>query len=203
MIIYGSKAVHLQSAELPNHSCPNCGTKGSLVMSVFRKHAHIYWIPLFPIGKMSVAQCQHCQLILEDSKMPQPLWQIRTTLKENSKGPIWQFAGLFLIGAFIFWGSRNDAKEKKTNLDKIQNPIAGDVYTYKMDSANYSTMKVVEVSADSVFVVRNILGVNKLAGIAKITSENASTYLGAQEGIARTEVLNQFNTHQILSVVRK
>jgi hypothetical protein len=203
MIIYGTKAVHVQSVELPNHSCPGCGTKGSLVMSIFRKHAHIYWIPFFPYKKISVTQCQHCQLVLEDHNIPQPLWHIRTALKASSKGPIWQFAGLFLIGVFMFWGSRSDAEEKKGHLDKIQNPIAGDVYTYKMDSANYSTMKVVGVSTDSIFVVRNILAVNHLASLAKITNANVSTYLGAQEGIARTEVLNQFNTHQILSVVRK
>jgi rubredoxin len=203
MIIYGSKAVHLQSVELPNHSCPSCGTKGSLVMSIFRKHAHIYWIPLFPFGKVSAVQCQHCQLVFEDNKMPQPLWEIRAALKANSKGPIWQFAGLFLIGVFMFWGSRNDAKEQKGHLDKIQNPIAGDVYTYKMDSTHYSTMKVVGVSADSIFVVRNMLAVNNLAGIAQVTNEKLSMYLGAQEGIARTEILNQFNSHKILSVARK
>ena len=53
MIIYGSKAVHLKSAQPPTAVCPSCGQTGTTVLTQgYSKHAHVFWIPLFPIGRI-------------------------------------------------------------------------------------------------------------------------------------------------------
>lgn len=104
MIIYGSKAVHVKSTQPKTITCPSCGTKGSLVLSLYRKHAHIFWIPLFPIGKKGVSQCQHCKNVLEYKDMPAPIKEEFKILKSEAKGPIWQYAGLVLIAILIAWG---------------------------------------------------------------------------------------------------
>ncbi len=101
MIIYGSRAVHLKSAQLTAATCPSCKTKGSLILSLFRKHAHIFWIPLFPIGKKGFSKCQHCKHVLEDKEMPASIREQYNRLKQEAKGPIWQFVGLFLFGVLF------------------------------------------------------------------------------------------------------
>ncbi len=101
MIIYGSKAVHLTS-EQSKATCPSCNTKGSLIVSVFRRHAHIFWIPLFPIGKKGFSQCQHCKNVLEEKEMPEPIKTEYNELKKSARGPFWQYIGLILF--FVLFG---------------------------------------------------------------------------------------------------
>ena len=60
MIIFGSRATHLKSEQLQSASCPNCQTKGSLTASIYGRHAHVFWIPFFPMGKTRVFECQNC-----------------------------------------------------------------------------------------------------------------------------------------------
>ena len=103
MLIYGTKAVHLKTEELKNSICPSCGTQGSLILSVFRKHAHVFWIPLFPIGKKGMSQCQHCKNLLEPKEMPETIKREYDNLKNKVKGPIWQFIGLVLIVLLFIW----------------------------------------------------------------------------------------------------
>ncbi|WP_299900212.1 zinc-ribbon domain-containing protein [uncultured Aquimarina sp.] len=97
MIIYGSKSVHLKSERSEISVCPNCGTQGSLVLSVYRRHAHIFWIPLFPIGKKGLSQCQHCKNVLYTKEMPLSIRKEYDLLKNKAKGPLWQFAGLGIL----------------------------------------------------------------------------------------------------------
>lgn len=97
MIIYGSKSVHLKSERSETSVCPNCEIRGSLILSVYRRHAHIFWIPLFPIGKKGFSQCQHCKNVLYTKEMPVSIQKEYDQLKNKAKGPLWQFAGLGIL----------------------------------------------------------------------------------------------------------
>lgn len=97
MIIYGSKSVHLKSERSKMSVCPNCGTQGSLVLSVYRRHTHIFWIPLFPIGKTGLSQCQHCKNVLYTKEMTASIQKEYDQLKNKTKGPLWQFMGLGIL----------------------------------------------------------------------------------------------------------
>ena len=88
MIIYGSRAVHLASAQPTSITCPSCGTQGSLVISTFRRHAHIFWIPLFPIGKTGVSQCQHCKQVMKVKEMPNNIRKEYEYVKDEKRGPL-------------------------------------------------------------------------------------------------------------------
>lgn len=169
MIVYGSKAVRLNSGMSKDSSCPNCGTQGSLKLSVFRKHAHIFWIPMFPIGKKGEAECQNCQSTFDSDAMPDEVKRDYNHLKDqSSSGPIWQFAGLGLIAVLMVFGTFNSNRIQKAELEYIAAPKVGDVYEYEIESGSYSTMKVIEVSADSVFVKPNEYEINKRTKMYKI-----------------------------------
>ncbi len=102
MIIYGSKAIHLKSVQSETATCPSCKKRGTLVFSVFSKHAHVYWIPLFPIGKIGFSECQHCKNVLEDKEMPEGLRLEYEDLEKETKPRVWQFIGLIIITVLFF-----------------------------------------------------------------------------------------------------
>ena len=73
MLIFGSRAVNLITLQSNNGICPSCGTVGSTVIGVYSKHVHIFWVPIFPIGKEGVSQCQHCKYTVNDDDMPEDI----------------------------------------------------------------------------------------------------------------------------------
>ncbi len=177
MIIYGTKAVHLKSEQSVTAICPSCETQGTTIFSVFRKHAHIFWVPLFPIGKVSQSTCEHCKATLEEKEMPATFKRELDVVKSTSKGPIWQFSGIAIIAVLIVWGNFANDLDKEEELTFIAAPLLGDIYEYKMTSNSYSTWKVVGVSSDSVEISENQYEINKLSKIYKIDKpENYSLY---------------------------
>lgn len=104
MIVYGSRATHASSHQLKNIPCTNCGEQTGYTMSFFAKYGHVFWIPMFPIGKVSVAECNSCKRTFAEEEYSETLLGCRTELKPRAKSPIWNWAGLMIIG-LIFLGS--------------------------------------------------------------------------------------------------
>src|SRR5688572_9067139 len=139
MIIYGSRPVHLKSGQSPTLVCPSCGQTGTIFLSAYSKHAHIFWIPLFPIGRFGVSQCQHCKQVLETGAMPHELRREYDNLKAETKVPLWQFSGLGVIAAIIVFATYASGEDKKKEAEYLANPAVGDVYRYNTESKQYST----------------------------------------------------------------
>ncbi|WP_299314284.1 zinc-ribbon domain-containing protein [uncultured Aquimarina sp.] len=200
MIIYGSKAVHIKSEQSKKSICISCGTQGSLTLSVFRRHAHIFWIPLFPIGKKGMSQCQHCKNVLKTKEMPEPIRKEYDILKNKAKGPIWQFTGLGILVVLIAWGSYVNGQDKKLETEYIVSPMDGDIYEYKIETNSYSTLKVTSVSKDSVFVSPNEYEISKKSRIYKINkSENYSEF---SYGISKARLKEMYESGEIFDINR-
>lgn len=200
MIIYGSRAVHLNSVQLPSSSCPACAAEGSLVLSVYRKHAHIFWIPLFPIGKVGLSQCLNCKNARESNEMPDGVRKEFENLKRDTKGPIWQFAGLGLIALLVFWISIASAQDKKHELELMASPQTGDIYQYKDASNGYSTFKIVSVSPDSLFISANEFSVSKSSRINEI--DKSENYDSLPFRIARSRIKEMYDSGEIVDIKR-
>jgi len=200
MIIYGSKAVHLQSEQSQTATCPSCGTKGSLLLSVFRRHAHVFWIPMFPIGKIGGSQCLHCQNTLKPKAMPESIRREYDDLKRNAKGPLWQFVGLAIVAMFIAWGSYSSGEEQKRELQFLATPQVGDIYEYKVESGSFSSFKVQEVFADSLYIVPNEYEISNRSKVYKINKpENFSQSLYS---IPRARVEEMYHSGEIFNILR-
>jgi hypothetical protein len=200
MIIYGSTPVHLRSAQPPTTVCPSCGQTGTIILSAYSKHAHVFWIPLFPIGRLGISQCQHCKQTLEENMMPVELRREYNYVKAATRVPIWQFSGLALIGVIIIWITYSNGEDKKKQLEYITNPAIGDVYKYKTDSRNYSTLKVISVSADSVFVSPNDYETDKMSGVYKI--DVAENYPEFTYGISKGDLKEKYTSDNIYDIDR-
>lgn len=200
MIIYGTRAVHLNSFKLSSPPCPACSSEGSLVVSVYRRHAHIFFIPLFPIGKVGLSQCLNCKNARDTNEMTNEVRREYENVKRDTKGPIWQFAGLALIAVLIFWANIASGQDKEEELAFVASPQSGDIYHYKVESGEYSTFKIVEVSADSIYISHNEYTVSKSSGIYKI--EKPDNYGDFTYSIARSELKTMYDAGEIIDIKR-
>lgn len=171
MIIYGSRATHLKSDQLPNATCPNCQTKGSLTASAFGRHAHIFWIPLFPMGKIGVFECQNCHKGFKKKELGEDGKMEYKNFLGGVKTPIWKYSGLVLIALFIAWMTYSDKQKEEKVSVLVEKPAMYDKYTFKTDSNSYSTFKIVEVFDDSVYINQNDYEIDRLSAIYKIDKE--------------------------------
>ena len=105
MIIFGTKGAHVRTEPLPGATCPTCTAPETLQLSVFSRYAHIYWIPLFPFSKPTLAQCTQCLSTWEQQHMPLEVRGAAQQLKEGVAAPIWHWAGLAIIGLFVAWSA--------------------------------------------------------------------------------------------------
>lgn len=190
MIIFGSRGVHLKTAQLKSCTCPNCDSKGSLHGSIYRRHAHIFWIPLFPFGKKGYTTCLHCKQVLKPNEMPEEIKDEYHVLKKSAKSPIWQYAGLLFAFGLIMAIVVATIEDKKAQELYKENPEAGDVYRYKTETGNYSTLKVMKVGSDSVFVSDNELETDKKKGVRKINKDE--NYTSNVHGISKDELKQLF-----------
>jgi len=198
-LIYGAGNAHLNSVEPQGAICPSCNSENTTVLSVYRRHAHIFWIPLFPMGKTGGSVCKNCNHEMKPKQMDEGLRNEYNYLKKESKGPIWQFAGLAIIAigvaAIAYFGMQNDQKE----IEQVANPLVGDVYVVTMEGG-YSTLRVESLSDDSVFVQENLMGINKLRAIGDIDLDE--NYLPFSYGISRGDLIEMKNSKEIKSVRR-
>ena len=200
MIIYGSRAVHLNTVQLPNKKCPSCQADGSLELSVFRRHFHVFWIPFFPLWKQGVAHCMNCKEEFKVKKLPESIKIEYDNLKANSKGPIWQFSGLGLIACLVVGMTYASGVDAENELEYITAPLAGDVYEYKVESGNYSTLKVDRVTADSVYVLENLYEINRITKLYKI--DKSENYLPESYGISRSRIKLMHDSGEIMNIKR-
>jgi len=200
MIVYGTKTTHLSTTQALTETCTNCNTTGEMYINVYSRYAHIFWIPLFHTGKIVESTCDNCKQTLAYKKMPEQLKLEATNAKSSVKTPIWQFVGLVLIAVVILWANYQNSQNKLENEAFISTPAIGDVYEYKVEKGSYSTLKVIEVTNDSVFVTENEFVINKSNKLHTI--DKPENYSDLMLGVSKVEVKNMFTSGEIFDVNR-
>lgn len=186
MIIFGSGSAHIKTAPARNITCDNCNNQNTISFSIYRKHAHIFWIPVFPMNKTGASQCSHCQQVLKPKQMSERLKMEYQNFKSDAKGPIWQFAGLFLIACLIGFAGYSSGKDKENTASYLSEPAIGDIYEYKLESGNYSTMKVMQITTDSLYMSFNDYEISKSSRIYKIDKDE--NYPEVAYGVSRQDL---------------
>lgn len=200
MVVYGTKAININSVQSETTTCDNCNSKGTITIDIFRKHAHIFWIPVFPFGKVGESECSNCKNILEPKEMPEQLKREYDSIKSVSKGPVWQFAGLSLIAILFAFGYYSSGEHKKLELQYLKTPLAGDVYSYKGENGNFSTLKVVSVSSDTVFVSPNDYEIDKRS--KTYTIDKPENYPELFYGISIDDINKRYASNEIYDIDR-
>ncbi|RSK48757.1 hypothetical protein [Hymenobacter rigui] len=154
MIIYGYRSSHLLT-ESVSGECLACSAPSGMRMSVFGRYAHIYWIPLFSIGKVGASECGHCRQVLKPKEMDTGLRQTFQELKQRAKVPVWHFIGLAVVAALIIWGLIASSNNHRANQTFITAPHKGDLYHVRTDNGHYSLWKVQDVTGNTVKLLAN------------------------------------------------
>lgn len=201
MIIYGTKATHLSTSHSLTETCTNCYAAGEIHLNVFSRYAHIFWIPMFPAGKVVESTCANCKNVLAYKKMSESLKLEAANAKSAVKTPIWHFVGLVLIAGIVLWANYTNSQKKIANEAFISAPAIGDVYEYKVEKGSYSTLKVFDVTNDSVFVSENEFVINKSTKLHTI--DKPENYSDMMFGLSKDEVKNMFTSGKIFDVNRE
>lgn len=171
MIVYGSRSTHLKSEQLRNAVCPNCETRGQMTASVYGRHAHVFWIPFFPMGNTGVLECQHCHKGYKPKELDEKAKMEYQNFRRTVKTPLWKFAGLGIVALLIGAGIYSDKMTEGKVSELVANPAMFDKYTFKTETNYYSTFKVVEVFKDSIYVNYNDYETDKKSGLRDIDVE--------------------------------
>lgn len=200
MIFYGTSSSRLKDGQLSNVTCPNCENQTSMTYSVFGKYAYIYWIPIFPIGKTNVLECNSCKRTFKLSELSN---QIKSKFElEKHKGvPLLHFSGLAVIATIIGFIMYSNSKDKENEAVYVTEPTIGDVYSIKSETpGHYSSMKVTKVTADSVFVLYNDYEIDRKSSIGEIDLEK--NYTIQVDGYSKEEIVNLYKDELIYEIDR-
>jgi len=200
MIIYGSRTTHLASYASKRAVCRNCSNQNTIHFSFYSRHVHIFWIPMFPIGKFGESQCSHCKQALSYAKMPNDWKQEYRSLKRNVKTPFWKYTGLALFLLLIGSIPLSNRKEKTQTDEYYQNPLEGDVYYYSENDSIYSSFKIRAVATDTVYFNWNEYYVFKKNNIGSIDLEK--NYNDDFYYFTSSEIDSMYRNGGIIKIIR-
>ncbi|GGG46045.1 hypothetical protein GCM10011414_14560 [Croceivirga lutea] len=200
MIIYGTRSTHLDSKPLPTAVCPHCTTKGQLTASVFSRHVHVFWIPLFPAGRTGVFECQHCHKGFKKKELGEDGKREYKNFNGNVRTPIWKYSGLAIIALLIAFGIYSSSQNNAKVAEMVTKPAMYDIYTFKTATNYYSTFKVANVFKDSMYVNYNDYEVERQSGIYKIDKkENYSDLIYV---LTTAEIADMYKNGRIKNIKR-
>ena len=172
MIFYGSRATTLTKGQIRNVKCSHCDTDSTMTYHVFGKYAHVYWVPLFPMEKICVVECNNCSKTFEFAQFTEQISNKLKIEKERNpaKNPIWYYSGLFIIASLIGYGFYSSQKEDSDTQAYFENPKEGDVYETKSGSGGFTTLKFIGESKnkDSLYFYLNDMEIDQSSAIHKI-----------------------------------
>ena len=202
MIFYGTNASRLKEGVLNNVTCPACGDITSMNYTVFGKYAYLYWIPVFPLGKTTVLECNSCKTTFKLKELPQQIQQ-KFEIERHRGVPLKHFAGLFIILAFVSWALYANAKNKENEAIYIDAPKVGDIYhTEGSSSSYYTSAKVIAIEKDSVFLVYNDYETNKKSGISDIDKDSNYSLVEDPYGLTIANIKQLYEDEVIFKIER-
>ncbi len=200
MVFYGTNASRLKDGRLNNITCPNCENQTTMTYSVFGKYAYIYWIPIFPIGKQNILECDSCKKTFKLKELPRQI-QSKFELEKHTGVPIKHFAGLGIIAIAIGFIMYSSSQNKANNLKYINAPEIGDVYSINgSQKGYYSTMRIKDVTNDSIYLISNDYEVDKKSGIDKIDVDK--NYTTEEYSISKQEIIGLYTDETIFEIDR-
>lgn len=200
MIIYGTRAKHLKTDLIETDNCPICKTNSIYKISVFGRYFHVFWLPMFPIGKVTVGECSHCMRTIKSGDMPKELFDKTKEIERRGKIPLWMFIGLVLFAILIVQGIIGNDKHKDDVSKFISTPQQEDKYEIKLSSGNFTIYKVSRVTADSVFLCPNRYEIDISTKLHKIDKDE--NYMPIEDGYSKAEVKQMYERKIILDIKR-
>ncbi|RSK50235.1 zinc ribbon domain-containing protein [Hymenobacter rigui] len=179
IFIYGTGTSRLITAPLPTTTCAHCGTRGQLSVTVFSRYVSLFWIPVFPFGKLSVTVCNHCKQTLtskeplpESYRLPvQTVQQHAPRRLTNFALPLLLLAGVVLIVVLARLGPArpSSASAATVGSDDAGVTVGARYKTQPMaGTRGYALLEVTRLTPDTVYykTTTGLLGKPTAASVA-------------------------------------
>ncbi len=143
--IFGIRATRIGSFDIKNSKCEFCETGDTQRITVFGRYTHIFWIPIFPVGKKAVAECTYCKRTIGQKDFSPELRNLYKQNKSKVKRPFWHWLGLGVIGFLIVLisiiGLNGETDPRYKLLDKDEE-LMQENPTMETDSISYKIKQV-------------------------------------------------------------
>jgi len=151
-IIYGKRQVKTKSYTHHEYPCKNCNDF-DLKIDVYREYFHVFFLPLFPIGKEIKIRCNNCG---------EPKWinSIQQQYEKSGSPPFYLYTGIILAVGLVLLVIVVNLNTQMQKAKFVANPLVGDIYTIRSDekgTASYYFLKVSKVNGDTVHAYHNNL----------------------------------------------
>lgn len=103
MILFGSGSSNIGIFKIPDTKCEYCKQTNTQLIAIFGNYAHIFWIPLFPIGRDAIVECTHCKYTIEEKEFSPQLRELYVYNKNLAVRPFWHWLGIGLVGFLILF----------------------------------------------------------------------------------------------------
>ncbi|MDN5284547.1 MAG: hypothetical protein JWR38_821 [Mucilaginibacter sp.] len=201
IFFWGIRAALTKTVDFAIEKCPYCESTGTTSGRYFSRHFHIFWIPIFPIGKTGYVVCSQCHSKRDTHLMNPGLRE--AFLQEKKTAPrfrFWQFTGLALPVLFFMVGVVAVTFNEKYAGKYIEDPKSGDTYFCTQNNGYYTTYRVDHISRDSVY---SHLNNYEIADREKLSSINRKVnYSKTLLSFSRKELLELYKNRRILKVER-
>jgi len=148
-MIYGTGGKKLGEVLITNEKCPSCEKINTVYLHGVARYFHILWIPVFPFSKKLITICHSCENEISEKERLQSLKDKVDLEKGSLKLPVFLFAGLAIIIAFIGYLQYESKKHKEFVGDRIHNLQTDDVIVFKNSSTEYTFALVDSVINDT------------------------------------------------------
>lgn len=104
MKIFGSRLNYIGSLKIKNFKCSYCENNEAQNIIEFGNCFHIFWIPMFPLGRKTFMECDHCKRTLKKSEFDYELKKTYYEYGVKLRRPWWHWIGLiFMILIVIYF----------------------------------------------------------------------------------------------------
>jgi hypothetical protein len=171
-------------------------------LSVYQYYAHIFWVPIFPMGKTGATECGHCLQVVRSGNFASEVKTAYAQLLRGAKTPFWTFAGLALavVGLVAALGLATVSDGENQKL--IAAPQKGDVYEVKLDRKQYTLYQVAAVTPDSVYLLVHQMATNKIIGLADLKKQGPSGYDPEPVAFSKQAIAAMLASRQIFDLER-
>lgn len=179
MIIYGTKAKVIKTSSIDT-ACESCD-KSQHYLHFVQKYFHIFWIPVFPLSKEAILECQHCKKVTGQKEMTVQQKNMVKSKRGDVKAPVYMYLGTLLIAALIGWSVFSINQEEANTQIYIEQPAANDVVIVQAKPDQFKIIKLLSVDADTIrfklggYVYKNLRSAKK--AISKKTLEESGYFV--------------------------
>src|SRR5574343_544888 len=162
----------LQTGKIKNGICPNCKNRDDLEYRVYGGISRILIVPTAPLRRITKVFCNSCQKEFNLKDLSDDIKQaVKYERSKNPiKTPIWQFTGIIILLTILAFGIYTGIEMTKLEKEYVKSPLKNDIYKTNI-KGEYSTLKVYNVTKDSVYILLNKFSLDSYKGLEEINIE--------------------------------